>query len=269
MTHTPPHGFASVDTQHNPSQWVTVLDQLTAEPLYAHYKQRLRAHLHPGPGHLLLDVGAGTGDAARTLQEEHGARVVGIDRSLTMAGECQRRGLDRVVAADAHHLPFRDAAFDGAWADRVLQHLPDPAAALQEMIRVVRPGGRLALADPDYDTQVLDITDQHLARRVLRYRADHLLRNGTLAHQHAGLMAARAMSDITVEPHTLIVRDPRAADNVMGLRTWAQHAAEHGHLTPADVDRFTTQLDAAVAGHRFLYSVTLFLTAGTVTGPGR
>ncbi|WP_280708206.1 methyltransferase domain-containing protein [Kitasatospora sp. GP30] len=41
-----------------------------------------------------------------------------------------------------------------------MQHVTEPEQVLAEMLRVIRPGGRIALADPDYDTQVLDITDQ-------------------------------------------------------------------------------------------------------------
>jgi len=41
----------------------------------------------------------------------------------------------------------------------------------------------VVVVDPDYDTQVVDVEDQTLARRVLRFRADRLLRNGTLAHR--------------------------------------------------------------------------------------
>ncbi|MET7468422.1 methyltransferase domain-containing protein [Micromonospora sp. NPDC005686] len=93
-----------------------------------------------------------------------------------------------------------DDSFDGAWSDRTVQHLADPHAAIGELVRVVRPGGRIVLADPDYDTQVLGIADQDLARRVLRFRADVLLRNGTLAHQHAGILATLGLTDVTVEP---------------------------------------------------------------------
>ncbi|GHH29457.1 hypothetical protein GCM10018780_87520 [Streptomyces lanatus] len=127
--------------------------------------------------------------------------------------------MPRGVVADGHRLPFAAGQFDGAWADRVLQHVVEPGRVLDDLLRVVRPGGRVALADPDYDTQVLDINDQELARRVLRFRADAGLRNGALAHRHAGLLAARGLHDITAEARTLVVRDPLAADHVMGLRT--------------------------------------------------
>ncbi|MFH8381290.1 methyltransferase domain-containing protein [Kitasatospora sp. NPDC018058] len=225
------HGFTAVDQQSRPGEFVRVLDTLTAEPFYTAYKQRLRELLHPVPGGLYLDAGSGVGGSALALAEEYGSRVVAIDSSFTMTVESHTRGVPLVAAADVHRLPFRDDSFDGAWADRVLQHVTDPEHALAEMLRVIRPGGRIALADPDYDTQVLDIADQELARRVLRFRADVQLRNGTFAHQHAGLLASHHLVDVAVEARTLVVRNPQEVDNYMGLRTWAHAAAEHGHLT--------------------------------------
>lgn len=262
------HGFTSVDTQPRPAEWVQVLDRLSAEPFYAAYKQRLRELLRAGPGGLFLDVGAGTGDAAVALRSGGGAEVVAVDSSLTMVAQARDRGLPRAVVADGDRLPFAASRFDGAWADRVLQHVAEPARVLDELLRVVRPGGRVALADPDYDTQVLDIADQELARRVLRFRADVGLRNGSLAHRHAGLLAVRGIRDITVEARTMVVRDPSAVDNVMGLRTWARTAADRGHLDAVDADRFVGQLDDAVRAGRFTYAVTFFLTAGRLPASG-
>lgn len=260
------HGFTSVDTQPRPDDWVRVLDKVAAEPFYAAYKQRLQELLHPAAGGLFLEVGAGTGDAALALRSRWKAEVVAVDSSLTMIAQARTRGPAHAVVADGHQLPFGADRFDGAWADRVLQHVARPDRVLDELLRVVRPGGRIALADPDYDTQVLDIDDQELARRVLRFRADILLRNGTLAHRHAGLLASRGLDDITVEARTLVVRDPSAVDNVMGLRTWAHTAASRGHLELRDADRFVVQCDEAVRTGHFTYAVTFFLTAGTLPG---
>lgn len=246
-----------------------MLDRLTAEPFYAAYKRRLRELLCPRPGGRVLDLGAGSGDNALALAADHGAHVVALDQSVTMARAMRARGLDHVVVADGHHLPFRRACFDGAVADRVLQHVAEPGRVLDQMLGVLSPGGRLVLADPDYETQVLDIEDQDLARRVLRFRTEVGLRNGALAHRHAGLLAERGLGQITVEARTLVVRDPHAVDNVMGLRTWAHTAAEHGFLPTADAERFVARFDAAVRDRHFTYAVTFFLTAGTVDAPGR
>jgi SAM-dependent methyltransferase/diadenosine tetraphosphate (Ap4A) HIT family hydrolase len=241
---------------------------LAAEPFYAAYKRRVRELLEAGPGGRFLDVGAGAGDGALALTAESGAQAVGSDTSLVMAGTMREGGLAQAIVADGHRLPFRDSCFDGAWADRVLQHVEDPEQVVDEMTRVVRPGGRIVLADPDYATQVLDIEDQDLAARVLRFRAEAALRNGTLAHRHPGTLAARGLEDVAVEARTLVVRDPTAVDNVMGLRTWAHTAAARGHLDPAEADRFVVQFDRAVRTERFTYSVTFFLTSGTLPGPG-
>jgi hypothetical protein len=130
------------------------------------------------------------------------------------------------------------------------------------MVRVTAPGGRVVLADPDYDTQVLDIDDQELARAVLRFRADHLLRHGTLAHRHAGMLTGFGLTDVVVEARPLVVRDPNAVDHVMGLRTWAATAARRGLLAPARAAAFEAEVDRAVHDGRFLYAVTFFLTSG-------
>lgn len=193
---------------------------------------------------------------------------MGADNSLTMAAAMKGAGLAHITVADGRCLPFQDSCFDGAWADRVLQHVEDPERVLDEMFRVVRPGGRIVLADPDYATQVLDIEDQNLAAQVLRFRADAALRNGTLAHRHPGMPAARALEDVAVEARTLVVRDPTAVDNVMGLRSWAHTAAARGYLGAADADRFVVQFDQAVRAGRFTYADTFFLTSGTLPAPG-
>ncbi len=115
------------------------------------------------PGSRALDVGCGAGRGARLLQER-GYRAVGMDVSSALLGEARRYAAGGVppdppsarpllvrpllVRADAAgFLPFRDQAFDAVFSECVLSLLPDPAGALAECRRVLRPGGRLALSD--------------------------------------------------------------------------------------------------------------------------
>lgn len=106
-------------------------------------------------GARILDVGAGTGTLAiRALERWPDARVTAIDASDTMlelaADDARRRlgppargRLERVIAV-ADRLPFAEATFDVAVSSFVLQLVPSRSAALREIRRVVRPGGRLA-----------------------------------------------------------------------------------------------------------------------------
>jgi SAM-dependent methyltransferase len=256
------HGFTAVDQQPNPAAWVEVLDTLHREPFYASYKARLIERLAPRPDGRYLEIGGGTGADARAVAAQSGATVVMLDGSKTMAGEARRRGLTTATVGDATALPFPDGSFDGCWADRTFQHLADPQRALAELVRVTRPGGRLVTIDPDYDTQVVDVADQALARRVLRWRAEHCLRHGTLAHRMAGMFVDVELTEVRVDPMTLLVRDPKAVDNVMGLRSWAGSAHAAGQLSAEDAATWPLQIDAAIAAGRFLYAVTFFLTSG-------
>ncbi len=121
------------------------------------------------PGELVLDLAAGTGTSSRTFAAD-GATCVACDFSLGMlqvgarklraaqegrlaagpastAGTSGRAGQVRFVAGDALQLPFRDRAFDAVTISFGLRNVADPGAALAEMLRVTRPGGRLVVCE--------------------------------------------------------------------------------------------------------------------------
>lgn len=101
-------------------------------------------------GEALLDVGCGTGSLAFVAAERAGA-VTGADLADPYLAAARERNAAegrniRFERADACALPFADASFDRAVAQLVLQFIPDPAASVAEMRRVVRPGGGVAAA---------------------------------------------------------------------------------------------------------------------------
>jgi ubiquinone/menaquinone biosynthesis C-methylase UbiE len=264
MTHQQAsHGFMAVDRQPNPARYVQCLDTLHREPFYQAYKARVRALLRPQPCERFLELGGGTGEDARTLAQMSAAQVVMLDLSQTMARAARERGLRNALVGDGMYLPFASASFDGCWADRTFQHLPQPQATLSELVRVLRPGGRMVVVDPDYDTQVVAVADQALAERLRRFRADVALQNGTLAHQMLRLFRAAGLRDVQVEGLTLVVQDPTAVDNVMGLRTWAATAHIRGHLSIAEAAQWEQAIDDAITQEYFLYAVTFFMTSAS------
>ncbi|MEO6955287.1 MAG: demethylmenaquinone methyltransferase [Antricoccus sp.] len=102
-------------------------------------------------GDKVLDLAAGTGVSTVELSRS-GAFAVGADFSLGMiqAGASTKRVIESgvpLVAADALNLPFADGVFDAVTISYGLRNIVDPDAGLREMLRIVRPGGRLAVAE--------------------------------------------------------------------------------------------------------------------------
>ncbi|MGY1452708.1 class I SAM-dependent methyltransferase [Streptomyces sp. SS8] len=105
------------------------------------------------PGDTVLDAGCGTGRALPALRAAVGRQgtVVGVDLTPAMLEVAVLAGRHRgalLTVADAARLPLRDRVLDAVFAAGLVSHLPDPAAGLRELARVVRPGGRLALFHP-------------------------------------------------------------------------------------------------------------------------
>jgi len=106
-----------------------------------------------------LDAGCGTGFLSFELAVR-GHRVTGVDFAPAMLAEARRKAAERAVSirfeeADAEHLPFPAASFDLAISRHVLWTLPHPEAAIDEWTRVLRPGGRLVVADGQFDPNFL------------------------------------------------------------------------------------------------------------------
>jgi demethylmenaquinone methyltransferase / 2-methoxy-6-polyprenyl-1,4-benzoquinol methylase len=95
-------------------------------------------------GERVLDVATGTGLVGRALVHRYGCRVIGLDQSHRMLGAAQ--GLP-VVQGQAERLPFAAEAFDHVTFTYLLRYVDDPAATLNELARVLRPGGRLAAVE--------------------------------------------------------------------------------------------------------------------------
>jgi ubiquinone/menaquinone biosynthesis C-methylase UbiE len=128
-------------------------------------RDRLRAVLRPGPGERLLEIGVGTGYYSLDL-----AAWVAPDGRLELF-DLQQEFLDHVMAAaaerglanlvptrgDATQLPYEDASVDAVVLTAVLGEIPDSAAALREIRRVLKPGGRLVVGelfgDPHFTTR--------------------------------------------------------------------------------------------------------------------
>lgn len=147
-------------------------------------RRRTRAALRLAPGDTFLDVGSGPGYLTCEVAEDVGpdGRCVGVDVSARMleagAALARSRGVDERVHfadGDATDLPLDDASFDAAAVVQVLEYVPDIPAALAELRRVLRPGGRLAIVDTDWRSCVWHTDDHERTETVLRLWEAHFV----------------------------------------------------------------------------------------------
>lgn len=127
-----------------------------------HSPQRLNSILDPRPGERILEIGPGIGihalPVAVALLPKGILDVLDVQQAMIadLERRAAKRGITNIVAThgDARKLPYPDRTFDAAYMITVLGEIPDQAAALMELQRVLKPGGRLVIAevvfDPDY-----------------------------------------------------------------------------------------------------------------------
>jgi ubiquinone/menaquinone biosynthesis C-methylase UbiE len=199
-------------------------------------------------GMALLDVGCGPGtitaDLARRIPD---GAVVGVDLPPDVIGTAQHdfgSANLRFEVGDVYALHFDEGSFDLVFAHQVLQHLGDPVAALGEMLRVIRPGGHVAVRDADYGAFVWSPPDPRLSRWMEIY---HQLteRNGAEAdagrHIHRWVRAAGfEQLQVSSSNWTFQTADDRAwwggmwADRVRKSQ-YAHQSVEYGLTTDSEL----------------------------------
>ncbi len=263
----PRAGFTDVDREAEPELYVRCLEYQNDSAFKQAYKQRTFALLDLQPGHCILDVGCGLGQDVLEMAGIVGptGEVVGLDFSGTMIEQARERSRDAGLAVtfhrgDVHNLEYGDDSFDRCRADRTFQHLPDPRRALEEMIRVTKPGGRLLIVDPDHETMVIDTPYKDVTRRFLAFRSDGLAQGG-IAHHLYRMFKELGLEDVTVEGLANVSTDYETAKvfrYVEGMRT----AQEHGVVTQEEADQWIEYLEQAGRDGRFFSSNTYFITTG-------
>jgi SAM-dependent methyltransferase len=216
-----------------------------------------------------LDVGCGPGFYVTELLEEVGSEgsVVGVDASADMLAVAAKRaeGHDNVefLEAEATSLPVANASFERALCVQVLEFVRDVAAALREMHRALRPGGRVVVWDVDWATVSWHAIAEQRARRVLAAWDKHLTHPSAPRVLAAQLREA-GFEDVGVDAHpfatTVLTPDAYGGSLVPLLE---QYVAEQGGISPEEAKAWADEQRELGERGEFFFTVTQFCFTAT------
>ncbi|MBO1419891.1 methyltransferase domain-containing protein [Streptomyces sp. FH025] len=211
-TGTPPtgyvHGYSDTEAQRLGDQADTLAELLHAGTAYP-------------AGSRVLEAGCGVGaQTVHLLAASPGVLLTAADLSAESLALARERVAAQAPAArvawhhgDLHRLPFADGSFDHVFLCFVLEHLPDPAAALAALRRVLRPGGTVTVIEGDHGSALFH-PESEPARRTI----DHLVRlqaaaggDALLGRRLHPLLTAAGFVEVAVRPRTVYADAGRPA----------------------------------------------------------
>ena len=257
--------FSSVDQTCDPRFFIEFLEARKTVEGERQVKELIIESLGLKPGARVLDIGCGLGDDAREIAAIVGAdgRVVGIDASETMITESKKRaaGLGLPVdflIGDVRKLDFPDASFDFVRTDRVLMFVPEIQRAISEIVRVLRPGGRVVASELDHEMHFQDSHLPEISRKVYSVFATKQPQP-RLGRQLHRLFAEQGLRNVKSVPR--VIRAPyktlrRALDGFLAS------AVARGQLVETEISSWLSDLAALDEAGLFSDGVMVFTAIG-------
>ena len=261
--------WRGTDAEADGERFAEYLDRATAMEQIQSYKSRSYDLLDLDAGDDVLDAGCGIGDDVLALASVVGVdgRAVGVDNSDTLIAKARAEadGQPNVTfrVGDIYDMGFATDRFDASRADRILQHLEEPRTALEELLRVTRPGGRVGLTDPDWESLVLDAPGAKPPHELLdaRYLDSH---NPALGRKLYRLAGEAGLTERSVDPFLLTTTDFETVYEMIDFESWARKMQAEDRLKEADFRAWVERLRAADEADRFFGATPAYTVTGVV-----
>jgi ubiquinone/menaquinone biosynthesis C-methylase UbiE len=258
--------FRGVDASADPQAFIAYLDRVAAD--LAPMVERGLDLLRLPPGAKVLDVGCGSGAVLPALAARVGAagRIAGIDASRSLVAEARRRVAKTGVPAqievgDAAALPYGDAVFDAARADRVLMFVPDAAKAVAELARVTRVGGRVVVTEADHGAAIVDGEPE--ATCAILGAACQAYANPWIGRALRRHFVAAGLRDIECEVLPAFTTSFAEWSRRLAIADTTDRAVGSGHLSRAAADIWLESLQESDRQGQFFAASVFFVVSAT------
>lgn len=250
--------FNAVDATNQAEQFIAFVDGIERLSHAVEVRERSYQLLDGQPGDTVVDVGCGTGRAVAELRTR-GLNAVGVDISQQMITVAQRRfpeGDFRVATAAS--LPFADSSLNLYRSERLYQYLANPEETLLEARRVLVPGGRIVLMDPDGDMWAIDADDQRKTRALILALSDSVA-NRWIGRRYHNLLLDAGFVDVAIEVRTGIYTDyTQMAPMLPGMMNVGVAA---GVLTQDELDDWLAEQQRRGQEGRFFMAMPVFIAS--------
>jgi ubiquinone/menaquinone biosynthesis C-methylase UbiE len=247
----------------------TYLD--TVQKLVNDYKRLTYEQMHIKPGQIVLDVGCGPGTDTIPLarQVSTSGQIIGVDYDTKMIAEAEQRAQKAGVSdwvihkcADAIELPFESDYFDACRAERLFEHLLNPAKALSEMVRVTKSGGWIVVLDSDWGTFSMDANEIETERRLVRFFSEHSVNNGYSGRQLYRLFKQQGLADISTQMCGVTFTDYPFTRQLVLMDKSEREALALGVIAVQELEQLHNFWEQANAEGDFFASVSMILVSG-------
>lgn len=262
----------------DPHRFVNELDKVAVDRLIARLESRAKdavftrlfdkyaAQLTLPPSAHVLEVGCGTGAMTRFLarRDDFLGRAIGVDQCPPFIDAARRFAGDEGVGdrvdfqvGDAHSLDFPAATFDAVFAHTLISHVTTPEAVLREMVRVVRPGGTVAIFDGDYASMTYGFPDHDFGQRMdaalvtASFNNPRIMRDLPRLMPEIGLLLKTAWGDAVVEIGT-------GSYFKSFMETYAPYIVRAGLFSEEDVGIWLTSQRKAIEDGIFFASCNYY-----------